>query len=123
MRYRGWFLWIGSALVIGGAAVLAWHSWTLHEQDASQRRAKEWLTRTREVHRNSAQRAEHVAPHRVIPALPLRRGDVVGELAIPRLRLSVMVFEGDDAGILREGAGHIPGTALPFGRGNIGIAA
>jgi sortase A len=34
-----------------------------------------------------------------------------------------MVFEGDDAGILRQGAGHIPGTALPSGSGNIGIAA
>jgi len=46
-----------------------------------------------------------------------------GELDIPRLRVSVMVFEGDDAGILGQGAGHIPGTALPAGVGNIGIAA
>jgi sortase A len=42
---------------------------------------------------------------------------------IPRLDLSVMVFEGDDAGILEEGAGHSPVTALPSGSGNIGIAA
>jgi sortase A len=34
-----------------------------------------------------------------------------------------MMFEGDDIGILGEGAGHIPGTALPPGSGNIGIAA
>jgi sortase A len=53
----------------------------------------------------------------------VRHGDVIGELDIPRLRLSVMVFEGDDAGILGQGAGHIPGTALPPGSGNIGIAA
>jgi sortase A len=53
----------------------------------------------------------------------VRRGDVVGELGIPRLHLSVMVFEGDDAAILKQGAGHIPGTALPAGNGNIGIAA
>jgi sortase A len=37
--------------------------------------------------------------------------------------VSVMVFEGDDAGILSQGAGHIPGTALSPGSGNIGIAA
>jgi sortase A len=53
----------------------------------------------------------------------VRRGDVVGEIEIPRLHLSVMVFEGDDAGILEQGAGHIPGTALPTASGNMGIAA
>jgi sortase A len=37
--------------------------------------------------------------------------------------MSVMVFEGDDDGILEIGAGHIPGTPLPSGKGNIGIAA
>jgi len=48
---------------------------------------------------------------------------VIGELEIPRLGVSVGVFEGDDAGILTLGAGHIPKTALPPGSGNTGIAA
>jgi len=34
-----------------------------------------------------------------------------------------MVFEGDDASVLNVGAGHIPGTGLAAGEGNIGIAA
>src|SRR5258708_5121539 len=51
------------------------------------------------------------------------RGDVLGELSVPRLHMSVLVFEGDDGGILKIGAGNIPGTALPLGEGNIGIAA
>jgi sortase A len=34
-----------------------------------------------------------------------------------------MVFEGDDSGILKIGAGHISGTSLSPGKGNIGIAA
>jgi sortase A len=34
-----------------------------------------------------------------------------------------MVFEGDDTGILKLGAGHIPGTSLSPGRGNVAIAA
>jgi len=110
MRPRGLLIWVGSALIVGGAVVLAWHSWTLHQRATAQRFAKEWLDRTPEIHRPT------LAP-------PMRHGDVVGELDIPRLRLSVMVFEGDDAGILSEGAGHIPGTALPPGAGNIGIAA
>jgi len=110
MPKRGWLIWLGSALMVGGAAVLAWYSWTLHQRDVAQRLAKEWLNRTTGVHRPA-------------PPPPVRRGDVIGELRIPRLQLSVMVFEGDDAGVLKEGAGHIPGTALPSGRGNIGIAA
>jgi len=93
-----------------GRCCLGWHTWRLHEAAEAQRRAKEWLSRTT------------VAP-RLEPPRELHRGDVVGELKIPRLQLTVAVFEGDDAGILRLGAGHIPGTALPIASGNIGIAA
>jgi sortase A len=107
MRNGRWLTWLGSALIIGGAVFLACYWWTLHERTVAQQRAKEWLNRTATIHR---------------PA-PARRGDVVGELDIPRLQVSVMVFEGDDSGILKQGAGHIPGTALPAGTGNIGIAA
>jgi sortase A len=110
MRKREWLIWLGSALIIGGAAVLGLRWWTLHEAAKAQQRASEWLART-------------TAVHRAAPAPQVHRGDVIGELEIPRLRISVMVFEGDDAGILRLGAGHIPGTALPTGSGNIGIAA
>jgi sortase A len=112
MREPKWLIWLGSALIFGGAVLLACYSYTLHERADAQRRAKEWLSRAS-------------AGHGSVPARvpPVRRGDVVGEVEIPRLHLSVMVFEGDDAGILERGAGHIPGTALPSGSGNIGIAA
>jgi LPXTG-site transpeptidase (sortase) family protein len=116
MRNRRWLIWLGSALMIGGAAFLACYWWTVHERTVAQQRAKVWLDRTMASHRPA------LAPTPA-PAPPLRRGDVVGELEIPRLQVSVMVFEGDDAGILKQGAGHIPGTALPAGSGNIGIAA
>lgn len=48
---------------------------------------------------------------------------VIGRLEIPRLNLSTVVLEGDEARDLRYGAGHIPGTALPDEAGNFGIAA
>jgi sortase A len=110
MFKREWLTWLGSALILGGVALLAWCYWTVHERATAQRRAKEWLIRTTAVDRTT-------------PPPSVRRGDVIGELEIPRLQVSVMVFEGDDAEILSEGAGHIPGTALQSGRGNIGIAA
>jgi sortase A len=110
MRKPKWLIWLGSALILGGAVILAYYSYTLHGRADAERRAKEWLSRT-------------TTGHRAMPAPPVRRGDVVAEIDIPRLDLSVMVFEGDDAGILEQGAGHIPGTALPSFSGNIGIAA
>jgi sortase A len=110
MRKRELLNRLGNALIFGGVAVLAWYGWTVHERSAAQQHAKQWLSRTTAVHRSTS-------------PPPVRRGDVVGELDIPRLRVSVIVFEGDDAGILSQGAGHIPGTASQPGSGNIGIAA
>ncbi|HLK64703.1 MAG TPA: class D sortase [Bryobacteraceae bacterium] len=110
MRNRGWLNWLGSALIVGGAVVLAYYSWTHYQGAVAQKRAKEWLIR------------KTAAPSRALVPTA-RRGDVIGELEIPRLQLSVMVFEGDDTGILRQGAGHIPETALLPHSGNIGIAA
>jgi len=54
------------------------------------------------------------------PVVPVR--SVVGRLTIPRLHLSAMVREGDDAGTLQLALGHIPGTAFPGQPGNVGVA-
>jgi sortase A len=61
-----------------------------------------------------------------VHALPrgiLHPHEVIGRLEIPRLRMSTVVVEGDDAGALRFGAGHVPWTSLPAAGGNVGIAA
>ena len=50
-------------------------------------------------------------------------GSVLARLNIPRLDLSVMVLEGDDAAELAKGAGHVRNTALPGGPGNVVFAA
>ena len=54
---------------------------------------------------------------------PLKEGDLVGRLEIPRLDVSVMVLEGVKSRTLRLGAGHIPGTPIPGAGSNAGIAA
>jgi len=53
---------------------------------------------------------------------PPVRSTVIGRLEIPNLHLVAMVQEGADAGTLRRAVGHIPGTALPGGHGNVGLA-
>lgn len=61
------------------------------------------------------------APAPPVPAY--QPGERIGEIAIPRLKLAVPVFEGDDDATLKRGAGHVPHTALPGAPGNICIAA
>lgn len=49
-------------------------------------------------------------------------GSPIGELSLSRVGLSAVVRQGDSDEVLRLGAGHIPGTALPGENGNVGIA-
>jgi sortase A len=116
MRRARWLTWLGGALVIGGATLLGTYFFLQHSAETVQRDAEEWLKRNAKPQLPEGKMAN---------ALPRRlsHGDVVGKLTIPRLRLSVMVLEGDDGDILKIGAGHIPATALPQGSGNVAIAA
>jgi sortase A len=47
---------------------------------------------------------------------------LIGRIEVPRLKLSVVVFEGTSNKTLRRAVGHIPGTVLPGQTGNVGIA-
>jgi sortase A len=61
-----------------------------------------------------------------LPAAPranLREpGSPIGKLTIPSAGIAAVVLEGDDDGTLGIAPGHIPGTAFPGDRGNVGIA-
>ena len=47
---------------------------------------------------------------------------VIGRIDIPRLGVSTIIKEGEDARTLQLAVGHIRGTALPGAAGNIGLA-
>src|SRR5258708_3724070 len=49
--------------------------------------------------------------------------ELLGRLEIPRLKLKVMVREGDNDATLRHAAGHIPSTAFSGDSGNVAFAA
>jgi sortase A len=108
---------LGSALILAGATVLGVYWWNLRDAAQAQQRAREWLNRA------SVRPAPKVSAPAPAVGYSIHRGDPVGELDIPRLHLSIVIFEGADARILKIGGGHIPGTALPPVNGNIGIAA
>jgi sortase A len=48
---------------------------------------------------------------------------VVGRIEIPRIGLKAMILEGATRQTLALAVGHIPGTALPGGKGNAAFAA
>jgi sortase A len=62
-------------------------------------------------------------PLRAAEHARLDRGDLIGRIEIPRLQISTIIFEGTDGSILRDGAGHLSGSALPDQEGNVVLAA
>jgi len=61
------------------------------------------------------------------PRKPHRRhvpsGEDLGRIEIPRLRISAIVRQGVDDNVLSRAVGHVPSTALPGEKGNVGLAA
>ncbi len=58
------------------------------------------------------------------PPMPVGyvRGELIGRLEIPKVGLSVPVLESYDPATLVRGVGHVPGTAVPGGLGNMVLA-
>jgi len=52
----------------------------------------------------------------------LVEGEVIGEIQVLRLGMSVMVVQGDSPASLRHAVGHIPKSALPGEWGNVALA-
>ena len=79
--------------------------------------ADTWIFQQRESH--NLQRLLRTASPGLAAAIP--RG-LLGRLEIPRLGLSAILIEGDDAKTLRRAVGHIPGTPLPGQPGNVAFS-
>src|SRR5262249_29125670 len=55
-------------------------------------------------------------------SLAVKTDPPIGVLVIPRLKLTVPVFEGSDDATLDRGAGRVAGSAMPGEKGNLSIA-
>lgn len=99
---------VGLFLVAVGLAALSWFSIQLIEASRFQREQSEAL---------------RAATTSAVPTRPRVPHDgLIGRLEIPRVHLSAMVVEGDDAATLEKAVGHLPETALPWEQGNTALA-
>lgn len=99
---------LSTVLIVGGAACLGWAALQICQAQRFQRDERVAFAR--------AQDREPVGDGAPVPS------GLVGRLEIPRLNLSVMVMEGDDARTLKTAVGHLPDTSLPWNGGNTAIA-
>ena len=97
---------IESWLLIAGAGCLLWVLLVWINAIVLQARARSEL---------------HLAPP-VHTASSRSPGSLVGMLEVPRLQMSVAGWEGEGEALLRQGAGHLPDTVLPWESGNSAIA-
>jgi sortase A len=102
-------LFVGGALALGYTALVLIHA-HFYQKTAMQR--LEQLT----------SRADTRRPAGVPEPQPEAEGTAFARFEMPRLKLDLVVVEGDNEEDLRRGIGHIPGTALPGAPGNVGIA-
>jgi sortase (surface protein transpeptidase) len=104
--------------LIAGMAIGIW-VWSQVRQSVDQKHDEQTFEREREA--ASQEAASHPRSATTKPPAAAR-GEVVGRLLIQRIDLHAMVREGDDDGTLDVALGHIPGTALPGQKGNVGVA-
>jgi sortase A len=113
VRKRCWSRWVRRLLLITGVVLLGYVGFALLEARFYQASA---------MHSLEAQ-VETLKEAGSIPFRPpVKPGEVLGRIDIPRLGMSFAVLQGTTARTLRLGAGHIEGTPLPGEPGNSAIA-
>jgi sortase A len=116
---RGVSTWVNRGLIAFGAVCLVFYSIATVQTWRFQRSAKADVARMVTVDRRPeiARKVPDVSK-------PLARGELIGRVDIPRLKLSAAVAEGDDDKTLGKAVGHLPETPLPWHRrGNMALAA
>jgi sortase A len=105
--------WIANVLLLAGVTAVSFSAGSFIAMTIWQKWQNYRFDQQRTVSQTTIQ--PQVQPH-------IRNGEIVGRLAIPRLNVRAMVREGTGERTLGLALGHIPGTALPGQKGNIGVA-
>lgn len=130
--------WLARLLLTGGTAALLWCAFVMTDACLVQQAAHRRLESMRHATSSASTRVETRSPPEAEPLPPPTAeapsvlsaivrpmkspAAALGELSIPRLELSAVVFEGTTARTLRFGLGHVKDTPLPGEAGNVAIA-
>jgi sortase A len=120
-RRAAWLAGSEIGLWLVGAALLVWCLYGFVDAcryQARQTRALDAAIEWRAPAASAPARAAVPPPPAAVDLDPL----LFGRVEIPLLGVSTVVREGTDAETLRRAVGHIPGTARPGERGNVGLA-
>jgi sortase A len=108
--------------IVGVLALGYWLAVFLEAKFYQAREARDFARELRLKEEHKAAPMDSIASVAPPDKLPPDQHGVVGSLEIPRIGVSVMVVEGVDGSDLKRAVGHIPGTALPWESGNVGLA-
>jgi len=106
---------------LSGAAIGIW-VWSYARQAIDQRHDEQAFNREQAAPANPASSPGAPPSRPPTKSTKASRGDVVARLSIQKIHLRAMVREGDDDNTLDVALGHIPGTAMPGQKGNVGVA-
>ena len=115
--------WVQRAFIVSAISLLGYCAFALLDSWIFQERQGHDLDRLLQDHRAASAgtgTAQTGFPREDSPTIVA--DGLIGRMEIRRLSLSTVVAEGIDKRTLRRAVGHIPGTALPGQRGNVGIA-
>jgi sortase A len=118
--WQNWENWVFDRDIRGEGANLADYlaDYLTNAETSLIREVRNWM-RLGDIPKTSESFPSTVSPER---RKQLGPDGLIGRLTIPRLHLRAMVQEGVGKDILGIALGHIPGTALPWQNGNVGVA-
>lgn len=120
IRILGWTMTWTGVLLLGYAGYQLWVTDLLNA--GSQERARAELAEVLDERRPSSAANGPSTTTLPAPVLvsedPAPAGSAFAAIRIPKIDVDAVVFEGVDTATLREGPGHMPGTALPGQPGN-----
>lgn len=111
MRALEWLLIMGGLVCLGWCALVVIGAWRYQSRPIPAATPAPAAGPSRDEERQA-------------PPLPseLPVGEPIGRIAVPRLRLSASMANGDDDGTLRVAVGHLPDTPFPWEQGNSALA-
>jgi sortase A len=111
-RIRPWLAW---ALLVFGLVCFVWCGWVIAKEKSFQ------VEQTRVLERELSPSPSIQLASRALPSSTVAP-NLIGRLEIARVKLSVMVVEGDDEDTLNVAVGHLPDTPFPWQSGNSALA-